>query len=306
MSVSATYAPLVAFTKALQNLWLFTQDDFATFVIPNTVFGVCTALAGAPFVYHPNLSSKLEILLRIPLVIIFNWTNLFIFDLANQREAVEEDRLNKPWRPIPSGRMTRAEVRKAMQIAIPAVLAFNHYYLSTGAETACIIVGCWVYNDLKVSDDSVVLRNAIISLAFGVFNSSSLKVALGVHGVGPHLPRVAEAGQAWIWMYSAVIFTTMHVQDMKDQAGDKARGRNTVPLIFGDGFARWSLAVPITLWGPICALQCQVGMGNFALVSAFGAYVAWRCLRYKDQAEDRSTWQLWCAWTALLSLLPMT
>jgi hypothetical protein len=155
MTISSIFDPLLSFVKALKNLWLFTQDDFATFIFPNTIFGVCCALAGPPFVTFLPLSYS-AILLRIPFVIIFNRTNLFIFDLANQRlwESVQEDKFNKPWRPIPSGRMTRSEVTKAMQIAIPSVLAFNHYCLSAGAEKACIIVGCWVYNDLKASDDS--------------------------------------------------------------------------------------------------------------------------------------------------------
>jgi 4-hydroxybenzoate polyprenyltransferase len=185
--------------------------------------------------------------------------------------------------------MTRSEVRKAMQIAIPAVLAFSHYFLSAGAETACIMVGCWVYNDLKVSDDSLILRNAIASLAFGVFNWSSLKVAIGGHA--EYLPKVAEAGSAWIWIYSGVIFTTLHVQDLKDQAGDRVRGRSTAPLVIGDGLTRWTLAVPITLWAPVCAMHCEASLYYAVLVSVFGAYVAWRCLRHREQAQDRWTWQ---------------
>jgi hypothetical protein len=305
MTLSSVYAPFLAFAKAIQNFWLFTSSDLATFVVPNTVFGVCCALAGPPFVNSLPLSSS-AILSRIPLIILFNLSNTLIFDLANQRlwESVQEDKLNKPWRPIPSGRMTRSEVRKAMQIAIPAVLAFNHYFLSAGAETACIMVGCWVYNDLKVSDDSLILRNAIASLAFGVFNWSSLKVAIGGHA--EYLPKVAEAGSAWIWIYSGVIFTTLHVQDLKDQAGDRVRGRSTAPLVIGDGLTRWTLAVPITLWGPVCAMHCEASLYYAVLVSVLGAYVAWRCLRHREQAQDRWTWQLWCFWTAMLSLLPLS
>ncbi|KAF1953534.1 hypothetical protein CC80DRAFT_551182 [Byssothecium circinans] len=199
MAVSSVYAPLLAFVKAMQNLWLFTQDHFAAFIFPNTILGVSCALAGPPYVTSSPLSNS-EIVF---LVILFNWSTLLIFDLANQRlwESVHEDKLNKPW-------------CRAMQITIPVVLAFNHYCLSTGAETVCIIVRCWVYNNLKVSDDSWILRNAIISLAFGVFNWSSPKVAIRGHGA--YLPRVSESGSSWIWLCSGVILMTMHVQDMED------------------------------------------------------------------------------------------
>ena len=297
--------PLRVLHKLAKNLWLFTQDDFFTFVFPNTIFGVCLALAGMPFVSVSGESSTpawVAILSRIPLVVCFNWTNLLIFDLANQRlwESVLEDRLNKPWRSIPSGRMTRTEVRQALQLVIPIVLATNHYYLGVGSETACIIVGCWVYNDLKASDDSWLTRNAVIALGFGVFNWSSLKIAVGRGSAG-----ITTTGLAWIGMYSLVIFTTMHVQDMKDQAGDRARGRRTAPLIFGDRAARWSLAVPILIWGPVCALHCQATLLIATFVSLFGGYVGWRCLSFHGSLQDRWTWQLWCAWTAMLSLMPL-
>ena len=124
--------------KTGKNFWSFTESDFATFVLPNTTFGICSALAGHPLVYADI--TALSVLAKIPAVILFNWSNLLVFDLANQRlwEAVEEDKINKPWRPIPSGEMPRSEVRQAMQLVIPLVLAFNHYFLNVGAETACI------------------------------------------------------------------------------------------------------------------------------------------------------------------------
>jgi 4-hydroxybenzoate polyprenyltransferase len=299
--------PLRVLSKLGGNLWRFTQDDFLTFVFPNTIFGICVACAGSPFVSNRSAElSWMALLARIPLVILFNWTNLLIFDLANQRlwESVLEDKLNKPWRPIPNGRMTRSEVRQSLQLAIPLVLAINHYILGVGSETACIIVGCWVYNDLKASDDSWILRNAVIALGFGVFNWGSLKVAIGGGQAGT-LTGITTTGYTWICLYSLVIFTTMHVQDMKDQAGNKARGRRTAPLIFGDRAARWTLAVPIATWTPVCALHCRASVFAATIVMAFGGYVAWRCLSYRGSMQDRWTWQLWCAWTAMLSLMPL-
>lgn len=293
--------------KLYQNLWLFTQDDFLTFVFPNTIFGTCVALAGWPFVTNASTTAAwISILSRLPLAILFNWTNLLVFDIANQRiwESVLEDKLNKPWRPIPSGRMTRSEARQALQLIIPLVLALNHYCLGVGSETACIIVGCWVYNDLKASDESWLTRNAVCALGFGVFNWGSLKVVVGGGGAG-NSSGITTAGFVWICMYSLVIFTTMHVQDMKDTVGDAARGRRTAPLIFGDRVARWSLAVPISVWGPLCAMYCQASISAAALVSLFGGYVGWRCLSFEGSLQDRWTWQLWCAWTAMLSLMPL-
>ncbi|APA14562.1 predicted protein [Sclerotinia sclerotiorum 1980 UF-70] len=68
-----------------------------------------------------------------PAVVLFNWSSLSIFVLAN----------------IPQGLMTRSEVRLAMQLLIPAILAISHRFLNVGAEIACLLIATWVYNDLK-------------------------------------------------------------------------------------------------------------------------------------------------------------
>lgn len=186
---------------------------------------------------------------------------------------------------------------------IPCVLAFNHYVLHVGAETACIISGCWVYNDLKASDDSFIIRNGVIALGFGVFNWSSVKVAIA--GGNGNMSGVGAMGYRWIVLYSLVIFSTMHVQDMKDQIGDAARGRKTAPLVLGNVAARWSLAVPIMLWGPVCTLYCQANALAMVIVVGFGVSVAWRCVMLRGRKHDRSTWQLWCVWTVVLGLMPL-
>ncbi|KAF2726631.1 hypothetical protein EJ04DRAFT_452955 [Polyplosphaeria fusca] len=296
--------PLRIFGKLFKNLWLFTKDDFFTFMFPNTIFGVCIALAGPPFV--DGLENAALPLKRIPLVLLFNFTNLLVFDLSNQRlwESIKEDRLNKSWRPIPSGQMTRSETRRALQVLIPFVLAINHYGLNVGAETACIMVGCWSYNDLKAGDDNWIIRNAVIALGFGVFNWASLKVGVDGGGISGST-GITAMGYTWICMYSLVVVTTMHVQDMKDQAGDKARGRRTAPLVLGDRVARWSLAIPIIIWAPACAFYCRANIGLGVTASVFGVYLSWRCLILRQSTEDRRTWHLWCVWTAILSLMPM-
>lgn len=303
--------------EMLRLFWLITQDDFGTFVCPNTAFGVFGALAGPLLVTSlPNSSNSrgsplASGLLRLTATIFFNWSTVLIFDLANQRrqESVREDALNKPWRPIPSGRATSSQLRRALLFAIPAVLSVNHFWLHVGVETALIFVVVWHYNDLGGGDESWVLRNVVIATAFGLFNLGSLKVASGSGSVGngPATEAagvVTPLGTLWIVAISGVILTTMHVQDLKDVAGDKSRGRQSAPLVLGENVARWTIALPVVFWSGVCPLIWGPPLWGLCIIIALGILVAYRCLTLSGTMEDRRTWQLWALWTAALYALP--
>ncbi|KAI3390267.1 hypothetical protein diail_10731, partial [Diaporthe ilicicola] len=150
----------------------------------------------------------LQILLRLPSVLAFNVGNLLVFDLANQRSpsSVVEDRINKPWRPIPQGRINVDQARRGMLFVIPAVLALD-YALGPWKQGVFIKILTWLYNDLGGGDEAFI-RELIISVAYGLFNSGSLRVAIGT-GNSPSL-----LGVVWTVIISAVILTTMQVQDL--------------------------------------------------------------------------------------------
>lgn len=282
------------FAKAL---WLFTESDLATFVVPNTVFGISGALAG--FGVSQASSSWVDIFRRIPLVFLFNWLNLLVFDVANQRlpAAVLEDKLNKPWRPIPSGLMSSKGARVLLIVAIATALAFN-YQLDVASETAMLICLTWIYNDLEAGEDYRT-RNLVIAFAFAVYNAGSLSVSLGPSA------QVSTTGYSWVAIISGVIFTTMHVQDLKDQTGDKARNRRTAPLVLGDGFARWTIALPVLTWSVFCPIYWRLTALAFVASLGFGFLLAGRTLLLRDPRADSVTWKLWTAWTALVYSLPL-
>jgi 4-hydroxybenzoate polyprenyltransferase len=281
------------------NLWLITKDDFLTFVVPNTVFGVSGALASSTLIEHS--STQLEVVQRIPLVVFFNWSNVLIFELANQKspESAKEDALNKPWRAIPSGRLTSGDLRKAMLFLIPAVLAFHHFVMHLGTECALLIIMTWLYNDLGGGEDWK-LRETIIATAFGVYNVGSLKTAAGYFN---HTLAMKSAGWKWAFIVSCIIFTTMSVQDLKDQEGDRARNRRTVPIAVGDTEARWFIASSILFWSCICFWFWDFKLVGFAGV-ALGAIVSWRCIAVRGKRSDYLTWVLWAFWLAVLYIFP--
>ncbi|KAF4821100.1 Fumagillin beta-trans-bergamotene synthase [Colletotrichum siamense] len=306
-SSSSATSTVKALLSVPRLIWDFTESNFSTFVAPNTAFGLLGGLTGSPLT--SGQATALAVLQRFPLVVAFNWYSVLIFDLANQRgsESVAEDRANKPWRPIPAGKVTQEQTRAAMLVAIPAVLVFN-YVLGVWSEGVFILILTWLYNDLRGGD--TLARDAIIAVAYFLFNTASLKIAIG--DVAAAAATASEGGNSitregylWAGIISAVILTTMQVQDLKDQAGDAGRGRNTIPLFFGDFASRASLAVLVPAWSCVCVYFWGIRSWGVLLPVVSGALVVDGVLRTRTPETDARAWRLWCLWTVCLYSLPL-
>lgn len=314
-------------------LWGFLESDLFTFAVPNTIFGVLSASAASILTSNPSVSSSPsflsylspvfevphtpalvkhlpanQILERLPAVLVFNLANLLIFDLSNQRspESVREDSINKPWRPIPRGKITMDQTRRLLLLAIPAALVLN-YVLGVWQQGVGILILTWIYNDLRGGDELFV-RELLISIAYGLFNHGSLKIAMNngrsVTG-GHHI----ESPQALIWtvIISGVIFTTMQVQDLKDVEGDRGRKRGTIVLFLGETTSRVSIAFFILFWSWVCVQFWRLGGFEYAAYATVASVVALRVLliRGRGSRQDARTWRLWCLWHTSLYLLPV-
>ncbi|KAI0179157.1 hypothetical protein GGR52DRAFT_293918 [Hypoxylon sp. FL1284] len=155
--------------------------------------------------------------------------------------------------------------------------------------------------------EDYVTRNLIIAAAFGVYNTGSVKVAVGadtVRGGGGLFVGLSYEGIVWAAMVSVAIFTTMQVQDLQDVEGDRARGRRSAPIVMGDRLARWSVAVPMLVWPAAGAWFWGAGVALASPQIALGTLVAARCLWCSGMQADKLTWRLWCLWTAMLYTLP--
>lgn len=288
-----------ALPKSLKGLWMLTKDDLPTLIFPNTVFGICSAIACARA--SGSDISTFQILCRLPEVFLFNYTNLIVFDLSNQRdpESAVEDKINKPWRPVPAGLLTCDEMRQLLMLAIPCVLLFNIFALGTGTQTAILFILTWINNDLKAADESWFLKNGMVALALGFYNFGSLKVALGNETL------ISNRELGWIVIISIIILSSMHVQDLKDVAGDRLKGRETIPIIIGLEATRWTLIPPIILGTVVSTFYWGISINALSSV-ALASHLVYRCIIGGDKMFDRKTWQLWCFWTATLYTIPLT
>lgn len=281
-------------------LWLFTLNDLKTMVFPSTAFALANGLAAYRAGTAPSqIDSPLVFLARIPLILLWAWFNLLAFAVNNQRHvnAVEEDRLNKPWRPMPAGRMTEAQAKTLGLISYP--LAFLASILVGGGTSQCALLAVfgYLYNDLKGGDVNWLVRNILNACGFTCFASGALEVALQ----SPTKPGMIP----WLLMVASVVCTTVHTQDMYDQLGDAAVGRRTVPLVIGDGPARWTIAVTVVAWSLLAPVYWEsVALGYFAPVT-LGILISFRSLAKRKVEEDRTTFRIYNAWLVSLYILPL-
>ena len=259
-----------------------------------------SALSGSQLTNNsaPNLQ---DVVLRLPKIILWNWLNVSIFDLSNQRldESILEDRVNKPWRPIPSRRITASNTRRLLLWTIPVVVLLTSY-LGGMAECVAMLGLTWMYNDLGGADGHYMTRNAINAFGFACYSSGSTRVAAG-HGLWD-LNQRANTRLGLIW---AIVFATMQVQDMADVKGDAARGRRTLPLVHGQFIARLSIAVPVLAFSFICPWYWGLGVSGYVLPLGMGSCIAIRAISFYESAADLRTFKLWCVWTGILYLLPL-
>lgn len=157
----------------------------------------------------------------------------------------------------------------------------------------------WLYNDLDGSSVGPWQRNALNAVGLACFGWGSASILLAGYCEDEELLR------NWILLTAAVVMTTIHAQDLPDIAGDKVRGRRTIPLVYGDSWARWSIAVLVPTWSMICLNFWQVhALGWMTLLFIAGTMALLVILR-RDHSSDKQVWRLWCLWMSALYFLPI-
>ena len=277
-------------------VFLFTASDFKTIVIPSTAFGILGSYA-----YLTEDSSMLEgtPIQRIHLVFIWTWLNLLPFNISNQRHpaAIQEDRKNKPWRPLPSRRLTSSQANILMLGSY--LVAFIYSMCVRGMKSCLTLIALgWWYND-RNGAERCWTRNLINAAGYISFTYGAVEVAIGSQA------HLSEKACQWFLLIGMIIFSTVQVQDIPDQEGDNARGRRTIPLVIGDTLARWSVAVLLPIWSLIAASFWQLDNTIILLPLSLALLIAVRLLRTRSVADDMTSFKFWNMWVLTLYTLPL-
>jgi 4-hydroxybenzoate polyprenyltransferase len=284
----------------LHTLWLFTRSDLKTVVFPQTAFALSNALSGRILSTSVNWN-LFDVSARVVCALVWIWMNLLIEVIANQRlgQSIVEDAINKPWRPLPSKRLNQDEARRLLIALIPCAFILS-WLLDVTAPCTALMVLTWLYNDLGGANEHFLLRNILNAFGLLCFGTGATFI------VGAQTrSTLTSGGLLWFCLMGAVTATTVHVQDLADMKGDSARGRKTLPLVWGHAVARHSAAGMIILWSLLCVAYWNLRPLISALPLLFGLLLAVLIVRFNNITTDKLAWKLWCLWVAVLFALPL-
>ncbi|PMD55287.1 uncharacterized protein K444DRAFT_655319 [Hyaloscypha bicolor E] len=269
----------------LKYIWLFTFNDLKTIVVPETALGIITAISAPAFGIPVSAAlSYSSILRRTPVVTFWVWVNLLPMTIDNQRRpsSILEDGLNKPWRPMPSNRLTPRQAKSLMLALYPIAVLTSFVFGGFRPCISLMLLGCW-YNGFGGSDVSWISRNFLNACGFVCYAAGATEFLI-------------------IW---AIVLTTVQTQDMGDQAADALRGRKTLPLVFGDSRSRTITCFPIALWSSGCPWYWQSAVLAYLPCLTPGAIIMLRTLTKRSAEDDNATWKLWNFWLVILYNLPL-
>ncbi|KAN0118767.1 UbiA prenyltransferase family domain containing protein [Russula decolorans] len=262
--------PLSKYSKAL---YLFTFSDLKTTLLPTTVFAYLSA-------QDPTVG-------RILCAVLWTWLHILQFCVSNQSMNPGEDALNKPWRPIPSGIVSVLNARILRWILLPLCLSLS---ISLGAlwHSISLAIGFIVYNELHL-DTHWLVRNACNAWGYASFNAGASAIA----GQSTMTSRTLISSA----VNALIIFSTIHVQDFRDEVGDKLMGRRTIPMVWPEGSRVWIL-VMLTAWSVGLSWACELAIPFSVPFCCLSLYVGLRFFRKRTADADRRSYHYYNIWLA--------
>ena len=294
-----THLSLKTLSFNIYTIWLFTYSDLKTIVGPKTAFGILGGLRA--HVFGLPCEAPYLVIRRLPLVAFWTWINLLPFSIDNQRQAqaIQEDQVNKPWRPLPSHRLTSRQATYLMLGVYPFSVLSSIYLGGLRQCLLLIFLGIW-YNDGAGADCHPLVRNFINAFGFLAYTSGAMEVACGACislALGSPLSR-------WLGVIGLIVISTVHTQDMFDQAGDSLRNRWTVPLAIGDWPSRVSIAILLAFWSWLGPFIWGLNAMGFLVPMSLGITISMRTLTMRSVEDDKRTFLLWNLWIVTLYSLP--
>lgn len=277
----------------IHTLYLFIRNDIKVIVLPSLLFALSYSTTF-------NIDYR-SFVTQTPAIISWLVIQLLLFAVGNQRrlESQIEDRENKPWRPLPSGRITTPGADTLYIAVIPLALLSGWILGAARTESVLLPFFSWLYNDRRMGDTHWVSRNLLNACGFVTFASGAASLATKQAVPLAEVPRLL--------LIAAIVATTIHAQDLYDQTGDAKVGRCTLPLRLGDWVARVSFALGLGLWTFVVCCVLPGAVAAKALFAVTGLVALIRTLVARSEVSDKTTFRIYTAgWLVAIYVLPMT
>lgn len=266
--------------RELHLSWRFVQNDVWAGVLPGLAFTLAALRQE-----HAAAATFLRTLLESAL---YFWLYLYGHTLANQIVGIDEDRVNKPARPLPSGLVSR-------QGAFWRLAAVTGLFVAAGALLG---IGRWAL----LWAATYLLLNFYGHRHWFFKNSLPMSVgAVAMLGAAWELVRPLTAVE-WQAVLSIAGFValTSPIQDFRDIEGDRLLHRKTLPLAVGERRGRILVSLALVAWLPAAyfllmrpALGSLAGKAFAAALTLLELGVAARLLRFRGAAADHRTYRLY-------------
>jgi 4-hydroxybenzoate polyprenyltransferase len=269
---------------------MFIKNDIWCTIISGTL-ATLSALKNSDNL-HPYL-----IVSSLATSVVYFWLYIYLFTLGNQINGIEEDRINKPFRPIPSGLVSRDGASQRLLVANTLFLTLGYY--GKIFDLALLWTVCSYLHNFKFWSTHWLTRGVV--MAAGVYS----QLVPGYRIVQP----IDDFHHLWFIVLAGVIFIILPLQDLRDMVGDKVVKRQTLPLVYGETFTRYYLAfgmglVPIVLHFLLFKQLPQTA--TVILLEAIHVAACWniskRLLTMSGPVTDHHTYRQWEMWYALMVL----
>ncbi|KAJ7701202.1 UbiA prenyltransferase family-domain-containing protein [Mycena rosella] len=267
-------------------LYLFSRTDIKTTFLPVTLFSIGCAPAC-------NMGSALQCMFWL-------WLQLLHFNLANQtsRTSVEEDSKNKPFRPLPSGRITLQQAIILRYISLISGLALSAMY---GLRIFLINVGFAVlivmYHDFQ-GGSHWLSKNLMNAAGYCFFEAGGTLIA------ACDRQRFDDLAKWSLMMSLAILATTIQAQDFQDREGDRTAGRRTLPIVF-PVISRYTMLFCLPGWSVILGHVWQLDLMARSAVIILGTIVGFRYFTFRTVRDDEWTYFLYNGWLLVAFSLPI-
>jgi len=276
-----------SFLRELHIVWQFIWRDIWATIIPTLLFLVAA--------WQNQSLSFGELILGLGRGFIYFGLYIFPFCIANQMVGIEEDKINKPDRPIITGLVSYqgAQVR-----FVASMIAYS-------------LVGWW----FGILELTLIWQICIILHNFGGWSKYWLTKDL-IMGVGA-IAELAGSWQlvtpmtpvAWQWtlIIASIVTLLSPLQDFRDLDGDRAIGRNTFPIAFGESAGRAIMGLGFGLLPVVIHLGLMMPAGNSLNVMFWDiaqALISWtiatRIVVYRTPKADHHTYMMLLYWYCLV------